>query len=86
MKVLTKSRGPEIDTEKCVTNIGSRYDMVIIAAARAREIRRLNQHSDKREHVFSEVTALLEIQDGTTGPSYLRDKFAEQVKRNAAVK
>jgi DNA-directed RNA polymerase omega subunit len=86
MKVLTKSRGPEIDTEQCVLNIGSRYDMVIIAAARAREIRRLNRNSIKREHVFSEVTALLEIQDGTIDRDYIRNKLAEQAKRNAVAK
>lgn len=86
MNSVTLSRGPDIDTDKCVSNIGSRYDMVIIAAARAREIRIKNQNSNRREHVFSEVTALLEIQNGEIGPDYLRNKIAEQHKKKAATK
>ena len=84
MSAVTLSRGPEIDTDKCVINIGSRYDMVIIAAARAREIRIKNRNSNRREHVHSEVTALLEIQNGEIGPDYLRNKIAEQAKKQLA--
>jgi DNA-directed RNA polymerase omega subunit len=84
MKTLTLSRGPDIDTNKCVANIGSRYDLVIIAAARAREIRIKNRNSHRREHVFSEVTALLEIQNGEISKDYLRDKIAEQAKKQLA--
>lgn len=59
------SRGPSIDTEACVSNAGgNRFDLVLIAAARAREIRRQHASSDKREHVHSIVTALGEIQEG----------------------
>lgn len=69
-KVL--SRGTEIDTEKCVENINNdRYSLVLVAAKRAREIRRKNIHSSYRHHVFPTVTALLEIQEGTVGPEYL---------------
>lgn len=78
MKTLTLSRGPDIDTEQCVKNIGSRYDMVIIAAARAREIRRNNRASERRDHVFTVVTALQEIQDGKLGKDYFADKIALQ--------
>ena len=72
MKHKILSRGTEINTEQCVSNIGGRFDMVIIAAARAREIRRQNKESDKREHVFPIVTALLEIQEGKIGPEYIK--------------
>ena len=67
---VSLSRGTTIDTEKCVENIGNRFDMVLVAAARAREIRRKNRHSDRREHVFAEVTSLLEIQQGKIGQGY----------------
>jgi DNA-directed RNA polymerase omega subunit len=54
MKSKTLSRGPNIDTEKCVENVGgNRFDLVLIAAERSREIKRQNQESDKREHVYS---------------------------------
>jgi len=78
------SRGTEIDTEKCVSNCGSgRFHMVILAAARAREIHRQHKESDKREHVFPIVTALLEIQEGTLTMDYMKKvKFTEPGDRN----
>jgi DNA-directed RNA polymerase omega subunit len=74
MKKLDLSRGPGIDTEKCVANVGgSRFDLVLIAAARSREIKRQHASSDKREHVHSIITALAEIQEGkVNGVDYLR--------------
>jgi DNA-directed RNA polymerase omega subunit len=63
-KPLTLSRGPSIDTEKCVEQAGGRFDLVLIASARAREIRRQNKHSDKFEHTHALVTALQDIQAG----------------------
>jgi DNA-directed RNA polymerase omega subunit len=51
--------------EKCVAAVGgNRFNLVLIAAARSREIRRQHAHSDKREHVHSIVTALEDIQRG----------------------
>ena len=64
MKSQIQSRGPTIDTDLCVANSPGRFDMVIIASARAREIRRQNKDSTKFEHVHACVTALLDIQEG----------------------
>lgn len=74
MKTTILSRGPQIDTEKCVRNVGmGRFDLVLIAAQRAREIRRHNKESSQYEHTHSIVTALLEIQEGGIDPiEYLR--------------
>ncbi len=73
MKSKTLSRGPSIDTEKCVENIGgNRFDLVLIATERAREIKRQNQESDKREHVYSIISALTDIQEGSVGKEYLK--------------
>jgi DNA-directed RNA polymerase omega subunit len=58
------SRGTKIDTEKCVENIGNRFQLIIIAAARARELSQQNRHSDRHEHLHTPVTALLEVQSG----------------------
>jgi DNA-directed RNA polymerase omega subunit len=58
------SRGTTIDTDLCVENIGNRYNLVIIAAARAREIAEQNRHSSKHAHWHTPVTALLEVQEG----------------------
>ena len=73
MKSKTLSRGPNIDTEKCVENVGgNRFDLVLIAAERSREIKRQNQESDKREHVYSIISALTDVQDGSVGREYLK--------------
>jgi DNA-directed RNA polymerase omega subunit len=73
MKKLDASRGTQIDTELCVSNIGAnRFDLVLIAAARAKEIKRRNTSSERRDHIFPTVTALLEIQNGEIGRDYLR--------------
>jgi len=68
-KPLDLSRGPSIDTDECVKHAGgNRFDLVLVASERAREIRRQNKESDKREHIHSIVTALQEIQAGTIEP------------------
>ena len=74
------SRALELDVEKCVEQIGlGRFDLVLIAAARSREIRRHNKESNNFEHLHSSMTALLEIQEGKiNGLDYLKKiKFPE---------
>lgn len=58
-------RSTQIDTDECVKQFGgNRFEMIIAASARAREIRRQHAHSDKFEHLHTPVTVLLEIQEG----------------------
>ena len=69
MKPKILSRGPDLDTEKCVRNVnGYKYDLILIAAQRARELKRQNKGSQKYEHNFTVVTALLDIQAGNVDP------------------
>jgi len=69
-KPLDLSRGTEIDMEKCVEQVGgNRFNLVLIASERARVIRRQNKESVTREHVYSIVTALDDIQRGTVDPT-----------------
>jgi DNA-directed RNA polymerase omega subunit len=76
-KPLDLSRGPGVDTEVCTINEGgNRFNLVLIASERAREIRRQHKDSDKREHVHSIVTALEEIQRGDIDPR----KYLNKVK------
>ena len=66
------SRGTEVDTEKCIEAVGgNRFDLVLLASARAREISRNNHHSERHEHLHTPVTALLEVQEGKIGREYL---------------
>jgi DNA-directed RNA polymerase subunit K/omega len=84
MKSKTLSRGPSIDMETCVENAGgNRFDLVLIATERAREIKRQNQESDKREHVYSIISALTDIQDGSVGKEYLKKlKFKDVYQKD----
>jgi DNA-directed RNA polymerase omega subunit len=66
------SRGTTIDTEKCVVNVGGRFDLVLIAAARSREIARQHKFDEKTTQVNAPVSALLEIQAGKIGREYLK--------------
>jgi DNA-directed RNA polymerase omega subunit len=69
----TLSRGPSLNIDRCVENVGgNRFNLVLIATVRAREIRRQHSTSDKREHVHSTVTALLDVQEGKIGREYLK--------------
>jgi hypothetical protein len=67
------SRGTEIDTDKCVElSGGNRFQLVIMASARAREIRRQHASSQRFEHIHTAVSALLDFQEGNIGPEYMK--------------
>jgi DNA-directed RNA polymerase omega subunit len=73
MNKLDNSRTPLLDNDLCVSNVGkSRYDLVLIAAQRSKEIQRRHKESSKVEHIHSNVSALLEIQEGKIGREYLK--------------
>jgi DNA-directed RNA polymerase subunit omega len=59
-----------IDTDKCVANVGSRFDMIIIGSRRARELAHGAKKlvNTKNSHV---ITALQEIEAGLVGREYL---------------
>lgn len=62
MKVRIDSRTSQVDTEKCVNQAGGgRYDLVLIAAQRLRELKR--QHREDNKYVTC-IDALLEVQNG----------------------
>jgi DNA-directed RNA polymerase omega subunit len=62
MKPRIDSRSPQIDTEQCVNQVGGRYDLVIAAAQRLREMKIRARES--KTHV-TPIDALLEVQSGT---------------------
>ena len=65
------SRGSQIDMEKVIRQSGhGRFDMIIQASQRAREIKQQNRHSTRDEHIHGTVTALLEIQSGKVDQDY----------------
>jgi DNA-directed RNA polymerase omega subunit len=59
------SRHLEFDKELCTKNAGgNQFDLIIMAAQRAREIKMGNSHSTKMEYHHGVLTALLEVQEG----------------------
>jgi len=61
---MNHSRTPTIDMEKIISNSGvSKFAMILIAANRAKAIRRSNRGSLRHEHTHAAVTALIEIQE-----------------------
>ena len=61
MSVRIESRNGEIDTERCVKNAGGRYDLVIVAAQRLREMKRRARETNQ---YVTPIDALLEAQTG----------------------
>lgn len=64
MKNLDRGR---YTSEDAVNKIGNRYDLVLVATARAREIKK-EKHGSARSSI---LTALEEIEDGKVGREYL---------------
>jgi DNA-directed RNA polymerase subunit K/omega len=62
MKPRIDSRATIIDTEECVRQAGGgRYDLILIAAQRLRELKR--QHREDNKYITC-IDALKEIQEG----------------------
>lgn len=71
MKVTNHHSSSSIDTEKCVTNVENRFDLVLIAAARVRELVRNRKKGPG--HARNEVVeALREVENGKIGREYLK--------------
>lgn len=72
MKTLTDSRGTQINTDMCVDNVENRFDLVLIASARARELLYRHKRAGNPNQLYAPVTALLEIQNKKIGREYLK--------------
>lgn len=68
----TQSRGPMLDNELCVENVGNRFDLVLIAAARSREISKKNKDNPDASYINPGVSALLDVQSKLVDRSYLK--------------
>jgi DNA-directed RNA polymerase subunit K/omega len=78
MRPRIDSRGPLVDTELCTKQVGNaRFNLVLIASERLREMRR--QHKDSGKYI-TPVEALLEIQEGKIDA----DEYLEKVRNRHA--
>lgn len=71
MNKPVRSRGTDLDIDACAENVGGRFNLVIIGAARARELIREHKKSEDTTYIRPLVTALAEIQSGEIGKEYL---------------
>ena len=60
-----------IDTDKCVANIGNRFNLVLVGAVRVRELHRGHAKKVSDKNSFH-ITALKEIEAGHIGSDYLK--------------
>jgi len=67
------SRGPSVDIEKCVElSGGNRFDLVIMAAVRCRELSRQHRKAENGTQLNAPISALLEFQTGKIGREYIK--------------
>ena len=67
------SRGPDLNMDECVENSGgNRFDLVLIATVRARELSRRHKAAGHATQINAPVSALLGIQEGKIGREYLK--------------
>ena len=67
-----------ITVEDCLEKINNRFDLVLLASRRARDLANGNEASLPWENDKATVLALREIADGQVSWSYLQKKRAEK--------
>jgi len=65
-----KHTGARISSQGAVDSIGNRYDLILVAARRTRELSRGDMPKMETKNSHS-VTALMEIEAGLVGRDYL---------------
>jgi DNA-directed RNA polymerase omega subunit len=70
-----------LSSEAAVTAIGNRYDLVLIAARRVRELHRGDAIRIEENRHGAVVTTLLEIEQGKVGMDYLLKDSNVEIKR-----
>lgn len=74
-----------VTVEDCVAKVPNRFDLVLIAAHRARMIAAGAQIAVRRENDKNPVVALREIGDGVLSPGDLREGFIHSLQKNVEV-
>ena len=66
------SRTLSLDINKCVENVGgNRFELVLIASARAKELAYAHKKSESSEYMNAHIQAIIDIQEGKLGREYL---------------
>jgi DNA-directed RNA polymerase subunit omega len=72
-----------LTSENAVTAVGNRYDLVLIAARRVRELHRGDAPRITETRHGSVLTALLEIEQGKVGRDYLLKEPHVEARRQS---
>jgi DNA-directed RNA polymerase subunit K/omega len=72
MNQIKYSRNTHLDTTALVDAVGNRFDLILIACARAREIAAKHKEDGREGVPHAAITSLLEIQNGQIGREYLK--------------
>jgi DNA-directed RNA polymerase subunit omega len=73
-KAYSKDRTAGLTSQEAVAAVGNRYDLVLIASQRARELLQGDPPKVESRH-GSTLTALKEIEQGLVGRDYLHKDF-----------
>jgi DNA-directed RNA polymerase subunit omega len=74
-----------VTVEDCIDKVPNRFDLVLVAAHRARTIAAGAQIAVPRENDKNPVVALREIGDGVLSPGDLRESFIHSLQKNVEV-
>ena len=74
-----------VTVEDCVDKVPNRFDLVMLAAHRAREISTGGQIAVERDNDKNPVVALREIADGALSPDDLEEALIESHQRHIEV-
>ena len=75
MSTKIASRWVDVDINECVEKVNGRFDLIIIAAAKMREVairHNQSQASEYTENKYNHISALLDVQAGKVGREYLQ--------------
>ena len=70
-----------VTVEDCIEKIPNRFDLVLAAAQRARDISSGNPLTIDRDNDKNPVVALREIADETVDPDFLRDEIVKGLQK-----
>lgn len=74
-----------VTVEDCTTKIPSRFELVVLASQRAKEIGAGARPTVERDNDKNSVVALREIAEGTISPDSLRDSVIRKRQKRQAV-
>jgi DNA-directed RNA polymerase subunit omega len=74
-----------VTVEDCVTKVPNRFELVLIAAQRARDISSGGRITVERDNDKNPVVALREIADDTVGLDHLRNALVQGLQKHVEV-